>query len=191
MSDIQQPDLQSLIHAFSARDGRAKAVTTASEGFAGGFKSAQDSELEARKQALKEKLDKAGIVGGGEANAARPDLNLEEDRDYTPGLLEALTPKTAPVETAAQKRTADLRATGEKRRQADQRLKIGQAFENLPEVKKSRVALADIAQLRSVVASNTPIEAAAVPTFAAPLAGEVGALSEPHKPPFRNTPQVK
>ncbi len=191
MSDIQQPDLQTLVQALSAGDQRGKAVSTGIDSFQGSFKTAQDAELEAKKQALKEKMEKAGIVSGAAANAARPDLNLEPERDFTPSLIEALTPKTVAAETPAQAKSNKLREQGEKRRGADQRLKIGQAFENLPEVKKSRSALADIAQVRAVVESNTPIEAASVPTFAARMAGEVGALSEADKRPFGSSRQVK
>lgn len=86
MGDIQQPDLQSLIKALSAGDQRGHIASAGLDGFNTGVA----NEREARKQALKEKMDKAGLLGGKQANTALPGMGLEEDRDYSPDLLNAL-----------------------------------------------------------------------------------------------------
>lgn len=57
-------------------------------------------------------------------------------------------------------------------------------FNNDSVVMKSRTSLAAAGDIRALAESGNPIGAASIPTFAARMAGEVGALTEADKAPF-------
>ena len=89
-------------------------------------------------------------------------------------------------------KAASLRADGSRNyqdaviedRKQRQRGDLVSKFNSDASVKKLQQSINAADQIRSLIESNNPIAAASIPTYAARLAGEVGALSEADKAPF-------
>lgn len=100
--------------------GPAGSARAAGEGFERGVKSSQ----EARKEALRQRIEEAGILKGSDLNNLIPALNAPAEREFKDDVIQPLAlmarakdPNEAQrAKIELQKAETDLRAAGEKRR---------------------------------------------------------------------------
>ena len=144
----------------------------------------RQNKLQVIGQYLKADTDAANNLKKIEAENAFQQAEKEKDRGLQKTIADARN--KAIIEAAG------LRAEGSKDyqnnviedRKQRQRGELISKFNTEIPIKKSQQSIDAANQIRALVESNNPIAAASIPTYAARLAGEVGALSEADKAPF-------